>query len=72
MVEKIADQARTVAKQGMETVSAATQQVRDTAAQLSDSVVSYTKKNPVKALLISAAAGAVLLTLIKALVPSRD
>jgi ElaB/YqjD/DUF883 family membrane-anchored ribosome-binding protein len=42
------------------------------AAQASDSVISYTQENPVKALLIAAASGALLLTLINAITPSRD
>jgi len=71
MMAKVADQAQSVAKQGMETINAAKQQVRDTAGQLSDAVISYTRERPVTAILIAAASGALLLTLIKALTPSR-
>ena len=52
--------------------SAAVQQVRDTASRATDSIIDYTRTNPAKALMIAAAAGALLLTLIKALTPSRD
>jgi hypothetical protein len=51
---------------------AAIQRARDTAAQASDSILEYTRTNPVKALMFAAASGALLLTLIKALTPSRD
>src|SRR5277367_3112934 len=62
---------RTV-RQGLKSVNAASRRISDTASQVSDTVSSYTKKNPVKALLIAAASGALLLTVIKTLVPSRD
>jgi ElaB/YqjD/DUF883 family membrane-anchored ribosome-binding protein len=51
---------------------AAIQQVRDTATQASDSIISYTRSNPAKALMIAAASGALLITVIKALTPSRE
>jgi ElaB/YqjD/DUF883 family membrane-anchored ribosome-binding protein len=51
---------------------AAIRQVRDTATQASDSIINYTRNNPTKALMIAAASGALLITVIKALTPSRD
>jgi ElaB/YqjD/DUF883 family membrane-anchored ribosome-binding protein len=53
-------------------VGGATQRVQDTLADTQDSIVTYTKENPVKALMVAAAAGAVLVGLIRALTPSRD
>ena len=44
--------------QGIDSAKAAAQRVRDGAAQASDSLVTYTKENPVKAILIAAASGA--------------
>jgi ElaB/YqjD/DUF883 family membrane-anchored ribosome-binding protein len=51
-------------------VSAATQKARDFAVETQDSVVAYTRENPVKSLLIAAAAGAILITVVRALTPS--
>lgn len=45
---------------------------RDMAAGTADSIVSYTKKNPVKALAIAAASGAILYAAIKASRSYRD
>ena len=53
-------------------VGTAANHIRDGAAEAADSLVTYTKGNPMKALMIAAAAGALLLTVIKALTPSRD
>jgi hypothetical protein len=58
--------------QGIDSAKAAAQRVRDGAAQASDSLVTYTKENPAKAILIAAASGALLLTLFNALSRSRD
>jgi gas vesicle protein len=71
-IDKVAGKARAVAEQGMEMTDIAIQQVRDTAADISDSLLKYTKRNPGKALLMAAAGGALLATLIMALTPSRD
>jgi ElaB/YqjD/DUF883 family membrane-anchored ribosome-binding protein len=46
-------------------------QFRDSASRASDSVTSFTKENPVKAIFIAAASGAVLMTLFKAIARSR-
>ena len=66
------ESARQGAKPILDQVGAAASQMRDTAADASDSVITYTKDNPVKALMMAAAAGALLLSVIKALTPSRD
>jgi ElaB/YqjD/DUF883 family membrane-anchored ribosome-binding protein len=71
-IRKAAEQAQSFIGQGIDSAKAATQRVRDGAAQASESLVTYTKENPVKAILIAAASGALLLTLVKALSRSRD
>jgi ElaB/YqjD/DUF883 family membrane-anchored ribosome-binding protein len=63
---------QSMGKQGLDAISDAVGQARDAASDASDSIISYTKENPVKALAIAAAAGALLYAAIKALIPSRD
>lgn len=70
-IQKAAGQAEDLAKQGMDAGANAVQQARDYASQASDSIVEFTKENPVKALLIAVAGGALLATLVKVLTP-RD
>ncbi len=70
-VNKAFDRARTVGRQGLEAVGDAAQRTRDAASYASDSVVAYTRENPVKALLIAVASGALLLSLVNIL-KSRD
>jgi ElaB/YqjD/DUF883 family membrane-anchored ribosome-binding protein len=64
--------AQSLAKQGRDTIDTAVQQVRDTTADMSDSLLTYAKDNPGKALLMAAASGALLVALIRALTPPRD
>jgi ElaB/YqjD/DUF883 family membrane-anchored ribosome-binding protein len=68
--------ARHAAKEAADAVTdAATdaaQRTRDVAAHTAGSIVRYTKKNPMTALMIAAASGALLLGLINVLKPSRD
>ena len=71
-IRKAADQAQTLLGQGMDSAKAAAQQVRDSAAQASESIVSFTKENPVKAILMAAASGALLVTLLNAIYRPRD
>jgi ElaB/YqjD/DUF883 family membrane-anchored ribosome-binding protein len=71
-IKKVADQTQAVVRQGMQAVNTAAQQVRDTAMHTSDSLVAFTKENPIKTILIAAASGALLLTLFNALARSRD
>jgi ElaB/YqjD/DUF883 family membrane-anchored ribosome-binding protein len=59
-IAKAADQAQSVANQTMNSLGAATKKVRATATDVGDSVISYTQDNPVKAVLISAAVGALI------------
>jgi ElaB/YqjD/DUF883 family membrane-anchored ribosome-binding protein len=71
-IGKAADQAQTAASRAMGSLNAATQTVRATASDVGDSVVSYTRDNPVTTILISAAVGALIATVVNALLPSRD
>lgn len=71
-IRKFADQTRAVVRQGMEAANTATKQVRDTAMHASDSLVAFTKENPIKTILAAAASGALLLALFNALARSRD
>ncbi|MDP9090017.1 MAG: hypothetical protein M3O26_14900 [Pseudomonadota bacterium] len=67
-LNKASDQAQGM----MDTVSDAAQKAKDFAADTQDSIVAYTREQPVKALLIAAAAGAALITLIRAFSSSND
>jgi ElaB/YqjD/DUF883 family membrane-anchored ribosome-binding protein len=62
---------RSMGREGIDAVGDAAQRTRDAASYASDSIVTYTRKNPVKALLIAAASGAVLLSLLNALKSTR-
>ncbi|MDB6084206.1 MAG: hypothetical protein JWN43_2087 [Gammaproteobacteria bacterium] len=70
--DKAAAQAQSAANQAMDSLSAATQKVRATASDVGEGVVTYTQVNPVKAILISATVGALIATVVSALIPSRD
>ena len=70
--DSVVGQAKDTAKQGLDTVKDAVQQTRDSVSGSSKALITYTQENPVKALMIAAASGALLWTLLKALTPSRD
>ncbi len=69
---KAVDQVQSMGKRGLDAITNAASQARAAASNTSDSIVGYTKKNPVKALAIAAGSGALLYAAIKALRPSRD
>ena len=69
---KAASRAQSMGRQSIDAISEVASQARDVASNASDSIVAYTKKNPVTALAIAAASGALLYATIKALTPSRD
>jgi ElaB/YqjD/DUF883 family membrane-anchored ribosome-binding protein len=71
-VTKVVDRAQSMGRQGMDTISDVASQARDVASNTSDSIVAYTKNNPVKALAIAVASGALLYAAIKTLTPPRD
>ena len=69
---KAVSRAQSMGRQSIDAIGEMAGQARDVASNASDSVVAYTKKNPVTALAIAAASGALLYAVIKALTPSRD
>jgi hypothetical protein len=68
--QALADKA--AAKRGLDAITDMTSQARDIASNTSDSIVSFTKKNPVASLAIAAASGALIYATVKALKSSRD
>ncbi len=72
MINKVAGQAQDMARHGVDAGARVARQAGEQASEISDSVIAFTKENPIKALAIAAASGALLVTLIKALTPSRD
>jgi ElaB/YqjD/DUF883 family membrane-anchored ribosome-binding protein len=69
---KAVGRAQSIGRQSMDAISEMASQAQNAASNASDSIVAYTKKNPVTALAIAAASGALLYAAIKALTPSRD
>ena len=64
LLERAGEQAGALAQRGADAVRVRTQRVRDQAARASDSTLDYIKGEPVKAVLIAAAAGAALTVLL--------
>jgi len=71
-LNKAVSRAQAMGRQSIDAIGDLASQARDAAANASDSVVAYTRRNPVTALAIAAASGALLYAAIKALTPSRD
>ena len=63
LLNRASEQASALAQRGMDSVRGTSQQLRETARRASDTTVSYIKDEPVKAMLIAAATGAVLMAL---------
>jgi len=73
MLNKVTSQAEAAARRGMEAVRDTSQQLRERAAQAQDMTVAYVKDEPIKAMLIAAATGALLMGLVALLSrSSRD
>ena len=72
LLNKVTSQAEAAARRGMEAVRDTSQQLRDRAMQASDMTVNYVKDEPIKAMLIAAATGALLMGIISMLSRSRD
>jgi ElaB/YqjD/DUF883 family membrane-anchored ribosome-binding protein len=72
VLNKASDRARSTARQGWDSITDTARQARDVTSNAADSIVDYTKKNPVTALAIAAASGALLYAAVKILTPSRD
>jgi ElaB/YqjD/DUF883 family membrane-anchored ribosome-binding protein len=71
-LKKAVSRAQSMSRQGIDAISDMASQARDTASNASDSLVAYTRKNPVTALAIAVASGALLYAAVRALIPSRD
>ena len=72
ILNKVTSQAEAAARRGMEAVRDTSQQLRDKAKQASDMTVAYVKDEPIKAMLIAAATGALLMGLISLHGAARD
>ena len=70
--KRVQSMVQSMGKQGLDAITDMTSQARDVALNAGDSIVAYTKKNPVKALTIAATAGALLYAAIKALAPDSN
>jgi ElaB/YqjD/DUF883 family membrane-anchored ribosome-binding protein len=72
VVSRGSRRAQAAGRQGLDAITDVLGQARDAASNTSDSIVTYTKKNPLKALAIAATSGALLYAAIKTLSSSRD
>ena len=72
ILDKVTDQAQKLVQQGREAFNDASQKARERFTQASDAAVGYTKDEPIKAMLIAAAAGAILMGLITLMARSDD
>ena len=72
LLNRAADQASALAQRGAAAVRAGSDQVRDRARRVSASTARYINDEPVKAILIAAAAGATLLAIVRLFGRSRD
>jgi ElaB/YqjD/DUF883 family membrane-anchored ribosome-binding protein len=72
MLARAAEQATAFAQRGIDVVRDGSQQVRDKAQRASETTVRYIKDEPVKSVLIAAAAGAAIMALVSLLSRSRD
>lgn len=71
-INRLASEAETLARRGLDTMRERSAQIRDRAVRVSDNTVGYIKDEPVKSMLIAAATGAVLMALVSLLSRSRD
>jgi len=72
LLNRLSAQAETAARRGAAAVRDASAQLREKATQASDTTVEYVRQEPVKAMLIAAATGAVLMALVGLLARSRS
>jgi ElaB/YqjD/DUF883 family membrane-anchored ribosome-binding protein len=72
MIRKAVGRAQSKAQQSFDAISDVADQARSMAADTADAIVSYTKRNPVQALAIAVASGALLYGAIKALRSFRE
>jgi len=64
VLNRVGEQASTLAHRGVDAVRDGSQKLRDRAVQASDTTVAYIKDEPVKSMLIAAATGAALMALV--------
>lgn len=72
LLQRAGEQTSALTQQGLDAVHGGAQAVRDQVRQTGDSTIEYVKAEPVKAMLIAAAAGAALTALIGLMGRSRD
>lgn len=72
LLNRVSAQAEAAARRGIDAVKDGSQQLREKALRASDSTVAYVKDEPVKAMLIAAATGAVLMGIISLMGRSRN
>jgi ElaB/YqjD/DUF883 family membrane-anchored ribosome-binding protein len=62
---RVADRAQSMARQGLDSIAETVSHARDAVFDTSDSLVAYTEKNPVKALALAVATGALLYAVLR-------
>ena len=72
LLNRATEHASALAQRGVDAVRDRSQQLREQALLASDNTVNYIKDEPVKAVLIAAAAGAALMAMVSVLTRSRD
>jgi ElaB/YqjD/DUF883 family membrane-anchored ribosome-binding protein len=72
LINRLSSQAEAAARRSADAMRQTSAQIRDKAQMASDTTVGYIKDEPVKAMLIAAATGAVLMALISLMSRSRD
>jgi ElaB/YqjD/DUF883 family membrane-anchored ribosome-binding protein len=72
LLNRATEQASALRRHGMDAIHDSSRQLHNKAARASASTVNYVKDEPVKALLIAAAAGAALMALVGLMSRSRD
>lgn len=71
-LERVSRQASKLAQRSADLVRDSSQQLRDSARQASDRTVGYIRDEPVRSVLLAAAAGAALMALVALMARSRD
>ncbi|MGO9931197.1 MAG: hypothetical protein ACLPV8_05230 [Steroidobacteraceae bacterium] len=71
-LKKAVSRTQSMGRQSIDAISDMASQARDSAVNAADTIVAYTRKNPMTALAIAAASGALLCAAIRAITPSRD
>ena len=72
LLNEAGEQLDALSRRGLAAVRRRSQRLQDQALHASDVSLHYIRGEPVKAVLIAAAAGAVLMALISLLIPARD